>query len=162
MESWIIIVWCVSHAVMPNYLWPRGLWLTRILCPCNFSSQNTGVGAIPFWMRSSWPSDWTLVSHNAGRFFTIWATRKAIIKDNIWGQIGFPRMPWRGRWEGRSGWGTHVTPWLIHVNVWQNPLKCYGVIILQLIKKKTKNYRDAIAMGPDAITLVLLLLLFCF
>ena len=22
-----------------------------------------------------------------------------------------------GRWEGRSGWGTHVNPWLIHVNV---------------------------------------------
>ena len=25
-----------------------------------------------------------------------------------------------GRWEGGSGWGTHVYPWLIHVNVWQN------------------------------------------
>ena len=22
--------------------------------------------------------------------------------------------------EGGSGWGTHVHPWLIHVNVWQN------------------------------------------
>ena len=24
---------------------------------------------------------------------------------------------WRGRQEGGSGWGTHVNPWLIHVNV---------------------------------------------
>ena len=24
---------------------------------------------------------------------------------------------------GGSGWGTHVHPWLIHVNVWQKPLK---------------------------------------
>ena len=24
-----------------------------------------------------------------------------------------------GRWEGGSGLGTHVHPWLIHVNVWQ-------------------------------------------
>ena len=24
---------------------------------------------------------------------------------------------WRGRWEGELGWGIHVTPWLIHVNV---------------------------------------------
>ena len=32
------------------------------------------------------------------------------------------------RWEGGSGWGTHVNPWLIHVNVWQKP------ICLQLIK----------------------------
>ena len=25
-----------------------------------------------------------------------------------------------GGWEGHSGWGTHVHPWRIHVNVWQN------------------------------------------
>ena len=32
--------------------------------------------------------------------------------------LGRPRgMGWRGRWEEGSGWGTHVTPWLIHVNV---------------------------------------------
>ena len=24
---------------------------------------------------------------------------------------------WRGRWEGGLGWGVHVNPWLIHVNV---------------------------------------------
>ena len=24
------------------------------------------------------------------------------------------------RWERGSGWGTHVHPWRIHVNVWQN------------------------------------------
>ena len=23
-------------------------------------------------------------------------------------------------WEGGSGWGTHVHPWQIHVDVWQN------------------------------------------
>ena len=28
---------------------------------------------------------------------------------------------WDGReWEGGSGWGTHVHPWQIQVNVWQN------------------------------------------
>ena len=30
---------------------------------------------------------------------------------------------WRGRWEGGSGWGTHVNPWLFHFNVWQNSLQ---------------------------------------
>ena len=31
---------------------------------------------------------------------------------------GRPRgIGWRGRWEGESGWGTHVNPWLIHFNV---------------------------------------------
>ena len=38
-------------------------------------------------------------------------------------------------------WGTHVNPWLIHVNVWQKPLQYGKVISLQLIKisgKKSK------------------------
>ena len=34
--------------------------------------------------------------------------------------LGRPRgIGWRGRWEGGSGWGTHVNPQLIHVNVRQ-------------------------------------------
>ena len=49
------------------------------------------------------------------------------------------RMGWRGRQEGGSGWGTHVNPWLIHVNVWQKPLQYYKVIILQLIKINGKK-----------------------
>ena len=32
---------------------------------------------IPFFRGSSWPRNWSWVSHIAGRFFTIWATRKA-------------------------------------------------------------------------------------
>ena len=40
------------------------------------------------------------------------------------GALGRPRgIGWRGRWEGGSGWGTHVNPWLFHFNVWQNPLQ---------------------------------------
>ena len=40
------------------------------------------------------------------------------------GALGRPRgIRWRGRWDGGSGWGTHVNPWLIHFNVWQNPLQ---------------------------------------
>ena len=33
--------------------------------------------ATSFSGGSSWPRDWTPVSYNAGRFFTVWATRKA-------------------------------------------------------------------------------------
>ena len=59
------------------------------------------------------------------------------------GALGRPRgIGWRGRWEGGSGWGIHANPWLIHVNVWQNPLQYCKVISLQLIKingKKKKN-----------------------
>ena len=51
------------------------------------------------------------------------------------GALGRPRgMGWGGRWERGSGWGTHVNPWLIHVNVWQKPLQYCKVISLQLTK----------------------------
>ena len=34
------------------------------------------------------------------------------------GALGKPRgSGWRGKWEGGSGWGTHVNPWLFHSNV---------------------------------------------
>ena len=37
------------------------------------------------------------------------------------GALGWPRgMVQGGRWEGGSGWGIHVHPWWIHVDVWQN------------------------------------------
>ena len=48
------------------------------------------------------------------------------------GAQGKPRgSGWRGRWEGGSGWGTHVNPWLFYSNVWQNSL--------QIKKKKEKK-----------------------
>ena len=50
-------------------------------------------------------------------------------------------MGWGGRWEGGSGWGAHVNPWLIHVNVWQKPLQYCKVISLQLIKINGKKIK---------------------
>ena len=62
-------------------------------------------------------------------------------------------MGWRGRWEGGSGWGTHVNSWLIHVNVWQKkPLQYWKVISLQLIKingKKKKKSDSEVQMSRD-------------
>ena len=48
-------------------------------------------------------------------------------------------MGWGGRWEGGSGWGTHVHLWLIHVNVWQKSPQYCKVISLQLKKEKKRN-----------------------
>ena len=66
------------------------------------------------------------------------------------GALERPRgIEWRGRWEGGSGWGTHVNPWLIHVNVWQKTLQYCKGISLQLIKingkkEKRKEFPDTI------------------
>ena len=72
------------------------------------------------------------------------------------GALGRPRrIGWRGRWEGGSGWGIHVYPWLIHVNVWQKPLQYCKVISLQLIKKiraeiNAKEAKETIAKPNKA------------
>ena len=41
-----------------------------------------------------------------------------------------------GRWEGGSGLGTHVHPWWIHVNVWQNQ---YSIVKQNKVKIKIKK-----------------------
>ena len=57
--------------------------------------------------------------------------------------LGWPRgMGWGGRWEGGSGWGTHVNPWLIHVNVWEKSLQYCKVFSLQVIKTNGKNFKN--------------------
>ena len=61
------------------------------------------------------------------------------------GALGSPRgIRWRGRWDRGSGLGILVNPWLIHVNVWQNPLQYCKVISLQLIKINKKNNKTLI------------------
>ena len=64
------------------------------------------------------------------------------------GALGRPRgIGWRGRWEGGSGWGIHVNPWLIRFNVWQKPLQYCKVISLQLIKINEKIIIKEISPG---------------
>ena len=76
------------------------------------------------------------------------------------GALGWRRgMGWGGRWEGSSGWGTHVNPWLVHVNVWQKSLQYCKVISLQLkiflkdLKKKDVGLKAGWVeyMGPPCI-----------
>ena len=59
-------------------------------------------------------------------------------------------------WEGGSGWGRHVNPWLIHVNVWQKPLqyckvKYCKVISLQLIKINEKIKKKKVNKAGDLV-----------
>ena len=56
-------------------------------------------------------------------------------------------MGWGGRWEGCSGWGTHVYPWLIHVNVWQKPPQ-YCKVIRPQLKKKSLCMKPFLSKSP--------------
>ena len=44
-----------------------------------------------------------------------------------------------GRWEGYPGLGTHVHPWWIHVNVWQNQ---YSIVKQNKVKIKIKKIKE--------------------
>ena len=85
------------------------------------------------------------------------------------GALGRPRgIGRKGRWEGGSGWGIHVKPWLILVNVWQNPLQYCKLISLQLMKKNicvcvhihiytlyTHTYQDDIMFCVHVLSIVI-------
>ena len=54
------------------------------------------------------------------------------------GALGRPRgIGWRGRWEGGSGWGTHVNPWLF--------ISMYDKIHYNKKKKKEKKNENPAA-----------------
>ena len=68
------------------------------------------------------------------------------------GALERPRgMGWGRMQEGGWGWGTHVNPWLIHVNVWQKPLQYCKAISLQLIKINGKKINIYWAKWPNII-----------
>ena len=58
------------------------------------------------------------------------------------GALGQPRgMVRGGRRKERSGWGTRVYLWQIHVDVWQNQ---YNIVKLKKKKKKLGSNNDVL------------------
>ena len=73
-----------SFSVVSGSLWPQGLQPARLFYPWGFSRQEYWSGMTrppPGW--SSQPRDRTQVSHIAGRFFTLWATRESLMKAKL-------------------------------------------------------------------------------
>ena len=50
----------------------------------------------------------------------------------------------RGRWEGGSGWETHVNPWLFYSNVWQNSLQIKKKKVKKKKKEKAREFQKSI------------------
>ena len=75
---------------MSNSLWPH-------YSPWNSPGQNTGVVAFPFSRGWSQSRDWNQVSRIAGRFFTSWATREAL----MWRNDSLEKTLMLGKYESR-------------------------------------------------------------
>ena len=67
--------------------------------------ENSIETCILSWVKQITSSGW--MHETSAR---AWCTGKTQ-RDRVEGEV-----------EGGLGWGIHVNPWLIHVNVWQNPL----------------------------------------
>ena len=59
--------------------------------------------AIPFSRRSSWPRDWNQVSCFVGRFFTVWATGKILVK--LLSPVQFFAAPWTAAYQAPPSMG---------------------------------------------------------
>ena len=70
-------------------------------------------------------------------------------------------MIWDGRWEGGSGLGTHVHPWLIHVNVWQNQYSIEKQNKVKVKKKKKIIYHVRECVGKETNSLRSKFISFC-
>ena len=161
-ELWGIFNWLYSHMVLPssrvamkpNILqlqWIAAAWkpLEEKWGSINYETQRRELSL--FGLSGDFLEDSThkfchyLTRLGACQIPKIFSPGKIIENNKRWlksmrqmlraGALGRPRgMGWGGRWEGGTGWETHVNPWLIHVNVWQKSLQYYKVISLQLIK----------------------------
>ena len=69
--------------VFVDYLQTYGLKPTRLLCLCNSPVKNTRVGCQTLLQGFFRYGDQTQVSCYAGRFFTIWITRKVLLYYHI-------------------------------------------------------------------------------
>ena len=73
-----------NFSVVSDSLQPHGLYPSTLLCPGGLQAGILEWVAIPFSRGSSQPRDLTQVSHIAGRFFTLWATREALDLTGTW------------------------------------------------------------------------------
>ena len=84
--DWLISLcwWClenesISCSVLSDSCDPMGYSLSGPSVHGILQARILEWVAIPFSRGSSWPRDQTQFSHITGRFFTVWATRQALV-----------------------------------------------------------------------------------
>ena len=151
---------CLVHALISHY----NPFLVFI-CPSEFSTRvhlhEDWCIILPILIAQYWLWEWQgalLKTASKHVYYLGWNRSPAQVgcmRQALGpGALGRPRgSGWRGRWEGGSGWGTHVNPWLFHFNVWQNPLQ------IKKIKKKknlwAKSTNEKYRLKPETAALPL-------
>ena len=82
----------LSHVQL--FVTPLTIQSMEFYSPWNSTGQNTGVSYHALLQGSSHPRDQTQVSHIAGRFFTVWATREALSWAGIYLKKDFLSESW--------------------------------------------------------------------
>ena len=76
-------IWTEVAQLCPTLCDPMDCSLSGSSAPGIFQARILEWVAISFSRRSSWPKDWTQVSHIVGRCFTVWATREVKYRQCI-------------------------------------------------------------------------------
>ena len=76
---WCLENECISCSVLSDSCDPMGYSLSGPSVHGILQARILEWVAIPFSRGSSWPRDRTQFSHITGRFFTVWATRQALV-----------------------------------------------------------------------------------
>ena len=108
----------LSCSVVSDSLWPHGTvapQATRRELHRILQARILEWVAMPSSRGSSQPRDWTQVSHIAGRFFTIWATREATLKKPMLQTFG-DSVLWIYKEDGACLKGK-ILPHLTHLYV---------------------------------------------
>ena len=79
IKKHIFVCVCVSHSVMCDSFQPHGLYLPGFSVYGVFQARILEWVAVSFSRGSFWSRDQTWFSCNAGRFFTSWTTREALL-----------------------------------------------------------------------------------
>ena len=143
---------------MPDSLRPHGLQPTRLLCPWDFPSKDTGVGC-HFLLQGIFPTqDRTWASCTAGRLFRDWAIREAlhsyisVIKISWWGLEGEMLFIFKGSWREednkKKNWETvskdHAICFLCTCLPPKYPEKCVITAVKQSDQKCRLCHQDCL------------------
>ena len=117
----------------------HGVYVPQLICKTEKETQMYRTDLWTLWEKAR--VGWSERTTSKHIYYQVWNRSPAQVgcMRQVLGAraLGRPRgIGWGGMQEGRPGWGTHVNPWLNHVNVRQKPLQYCKVISLQLINTK--------------------------